>query len=411
MTTKQGPTTEVRRDRPGDAAPTISNGAEASAPPPPPDSRQDTRSDSRPGTALVLAPCDVPEALADQMRLAEQLAYAAPTMLRNLLAEVRGEDGKVDQAASYKQTVGNVIAVMWAAKALNIPLFTALQNAHVIERRIGFSAELGRSLIERAGYRLVPIESTDQKCVLRVYYGDKPITGPNTNPPTQDVSWTIAEAQAAGLVKEKSGWARYPADMLFARCTTRSIRRHCAGVGMGLIRTEDELIDAGEAERLDQQPDAGDPRSVPEQIEAVATVDELRELWARLANEGQLAEYQDALLERLKALGGKPKKQGDKDTSEGSSDGSDDAGPAAGDAEPAHTPPAEEAASPEPDDAEPDGPEPDSAEPARLDCGCVRDTVIETGAHQDGCAKAPPKKAAPAKAARKGPAKSAVGGK
>jgi hypothetical protein len=334
------------------------------------------------------------------MRLAEQLAYAAPTLLRNLLAEVRGEDGKVDQAASYKQTVGNVVAVMWAAKALNIPLFTALQNAHVIDGRVGFSAELGRSLIERAGYRLVPIESTDQKCVLRVYYGDKPITGPNTNPPTQDVSWTIAEAQAAGLVKEKSGWARYPADMLFARCTTRGIRRHCAGVGMGLIRTEDELVDAGEAERLDQQPGTGDPRSVPEQIEAAATLDELRELWARLANQGELAEYQEALLERLKALGGKPKKQGDKGSSEGSGD-ADGGGPAAGDAEPARTPPDGEAA----------GPEPDGAEPARLDCGCVRDTVIETGAHEDGCVKAPPKKAAPAKAARKAPAKSAGGGK
>jgi hypothetical protein len=54
-----------------------------------------------------------------------------------------------------------------------------------------------------------------------------------------EVTFTIQDAQRASLVKDKSGWAKYPADMLVARATARLARLVYPDVCFGLYTPEE----------------------------------------------------------------------------------------------------------------------------------------------------------------------------
>lgn len=54
------------------------------------------------------------------------------------------------------------------------------------------------------------------------------------------VTYTAEEAKAAGLMRGDT-WAKYPADMLWARCVTRMGRRHFADITQGASYTAEEI--------------------------------------------------------------------------------------------------------------------------------------------------------------------------
>jgi len=54
-----------------------------------------------------------------------------------------------------------------------------------------------------------------------------------------EVSYTIEQAQQAGLVKEKSNWVKDPATMLRARCVSRTLRAIAPEIVQGVYTEED----------------------------------------------------------------------------------------------------------------------------------------------------------------------------
>lgn len=122
--------------------------------------------------------------------------------------------------------------IMLAAREYGIGPAQALNGGlHIIEGKVELSARIMSALIRRAKHKLEIITSTDQVCTIK---GTRNDTGEE-----HTVSFTIEQAQKAGLIKEKGGWKRTPEDMLYARTISRLARQLFSDViGIGYIEGE-----------------------------------------------------------------------------------------------------------------------------------------------------------------------------
>jgi hypothetical protein len=131
--------------------------------------------------------------------------------------------GRLDQAA--------VMTIMLSARELGIPPMQALNGGlNIIQGKVEISASMMSALIRRAGHSIITVESTDEVCTLRGQRAD--------NGDIATVSYTLAEAQRAGLVKPGGGWAKNPADMCYARAISRLKRQLFADIGVGYVEGE-----------------------------------------------------------------------------------------------------------------------------------------------------------------------------
>lgn len=171
-------------------------------------------------TAVALAPppapppvipdgsFDVPPTLGERIELCRFLSEA------NLLPQ------------ALRKQPANVLLIMHKALALNIPLSVALEHLHVIDGKVGHSAELLRGLLGRAGHILRWVEITD-----KVATGELVLRHDPRNPRRE--TFTIADATRMKLT-QKDNWSKDPASMLVARVTTRLVSRHCPEIAVAL---------------------------------------------------------------------------------------------------------------------------------------------------------------------------------
>lgn len=132
-----------------------------------------------------------------------------------------------------------VMMIMLAARELGIPPMQALNGGiNIIQGKVEISARMMSALIRRAGHQITVKQNDDNSCIL---IGKRCDTGE-----TQTCSFTVAEAQKAGLVKPNGGWMKWPKDMCFARALSRLSRQLFSDViGIGYVEGE---IKAAEAE-------------------------------------------------------------------------------------------------------------------------------------------------------------------
>lgn len=156
---------------------------------------------------------DVPGVLTEQLQLAQELAKA----------------GIVPSHLQRKPE--NILALMYAAQSVDIPLWQAVQGMQVISGKVGISADLCRALILRAGHTFRVEESTETTAtVVVIRKGDTF---------EHRASFTIEDAKRAGLTG--GSWQKYPKAMLIARATTLVARNACADVLAGMAYTPEEL--------------------------------------------------------------------------------------------------------------------------------------------------------------------------
>jgi hypothetical protein len=131
-----------------------------------------------------------------------------------------------------------VMMIMLAARELGIPAMQALNGGiNIIQGKVEISARMMSALIRRAGHQMKIVESTDSICRLM---GKRCDTGE-----TETVSFSLADAQKAGLVKQGGGWMKFPKDMCFARALSRLARQLFSDViGIGYVEGEIKPSDA-----------------------------------------------------------------------------------------------------------------------------------------------------------------------
>ena len=142
-----------------------------------------------------------------------------------------------EQAVSSKMYKGigekaGVMMIMLSARELGIPAMQALNGGlNIINGKVEISARMMGALIRKSGHQIQVKESSDTHCLL---IGKRCDTGES-----QSSSFTIAEAQKAGLIKAGGGWTKWPKDMCYARALSRLARQLFSDViGIGYVEGE-----------------------------------------------------------------------------------------------------------------------------------------------------------------------------
>jgi 5'-3' exonuclease len=129
-----------------------------------------------------------------------------------------------------------VLSTILAGRELGLQAIASLRSMHIVEGRHCLSADLLRALVLRSGkakyFRCT--ERTDTAATFETQRGDDP---------PMSLRYTIAEAEAAGLVKDKGGYKKNPADMMVARASSKLARLVYPDVCAGLY-APDEFSEA-----------------------------------------------------------------------------------------------------------------------------------------------------------------------
>jgi hypothetical protein len=120
---------------------------------------------------------------------------------------------------------------LWLAQELGLPL-RAASELSIVRGRLVVSVQLLRALARQAGYRVDRVELTDESCTAAVIDQD---TGKELGRST----FTMADADRAGLIKERGGWQTYPQRMLWARAAGWAIKDTIPEVALGLVLHEE----------------------------------------------------------------------------------------------------------------------------------------------------------------------------
>lgn len=120
-----------------------------------------------------------------------------------------------------------VLSTVLAGRELGMPAIASLRGFHIVEGRHCLSADAIRALVMRSGqakfFRCT--ERTNDKATFEAQRGDDPPVA---------LTFTMEDAQRAGVVKPGSGWQKHPADMLVARASSKLARLMFPDVVFGL---------------------------------------------------------------------------------------------------------------------------------------------------------------------------------
>jgi hypothetical protein len=157
------------------------------------------------------------------------------------------KDGRIDK-------VGLALAASWLY-ALDVPPAANIGGLYLVNGRIGIYADLQRALIARDGYQLEVIDSSAERCEVRIRHYDGP---------WHHVVYTHQQAVTANLAV-KDVWKHYPTEMLVARACTRAINIYAPGALRGITAAADHIAplydDDDQTEPGPSGPAAGFPRA------------------------------------------------------------------------------------------------------------------------------------------------------
>lgn len=164
-----------------------------------------------------------------------------------------------------------ILAAILYGRDLGISATNALQHIIVIEGKATADAQLIGMLVRRAGHQMVD-ETTDQASKVTITRNDGTV---------HEATFTMQDAQRAGLVRAGGAWTKYPAAMLYARALTACARKGAQDALMGTVYTPEELGAEVDAEGVVIMP-SGAPTgeipsalALPESREALSVADDI----------------------------------------------------------------------------------------------------------------------------------------
>jgi hypothetical protein len=112
-----------------------------------------------------------------------------------------------------------IFAIVSKATALNIDPMDALNGAlYFVQGKVEMTSQMMNQLIRQAGHSIKKDDCSNN--ILCVLHGKRADNGDEWTE-----SFSIEEAQLAGLIKKENPWVKYPRDMLFARALSRLARQ------------------------------------------------------------------------------------------------------------------------------------------------------------------------------------------
>lgn len=151
------------------------------------------------------------------------------------LARAFAESGYWKDVKSPAQAV----VKMAAGEELGLTPLAAMQGITIIEGRIGYTGNLIATLLrQHEHYDYKVLERGDESCTLQFLYDGEPIDDEEEG----KVTFSVADAERAELVKPKSNWVKYPRAMCFNRALTEGARTYCPDLTAGTpVYSTDEI--------------------------------------------------------------------------------------------------------------------------------------------------------------------------
>ena len=179
--------------------------------------------------------------LAAQHREARQLALTGVVPRSITHPRRKVGDKWQDVEVPVAEVVATLFAVVRYGELFGYPPAVALSKIDVIEGRLEprYDALLG--LLYDAGHQLRWGECTAESATARCRRKEDR-DSPDADA-WQTITFTIAEARAAGLVKEGGNWTKYPVDMLRSKVVKRVVRLVCPDVLITANPVALELVD------------------------------------------------------------------------------------------------------------------------------------------------------------------------
>lgn len=141
---------------------------------------------------------------------------------------------------AFRENVGNTLLALELSNRLDLPVFSVLQNCHIIHGKPSFSATMQIAMINKSGKfdrpLLFEFGKNNTECTAWTEMQGDRIEGPT-------VSMDMARAEG-WLGKNGSKWKTMPEVMLRYRAATFFAKIYAAELLMGIPSSE-ELYDAG----------------------------------------------------------------------------------------------------------------------------------------------------------------------
>lgn len=133
---------------------------------------------------------------------------------------------------SFRGDLNTAVMLIVTCKQYNLPI-TALSEVMEVNGKVGFWGRTKLGIVLKSGVceYLIATEQTDKKCTIE--------TKRKGWPKEVQVSYTIEQAEKAGLIQRSDAWKKHPSDMLYWRAVSRVISQVYPDVIQGFATVEE----------------------------------------------------------------------------------------------------------------------------------------------------------------------------
>ena len=134
---------------------------------------------------------------------------------------------------SFRGDLNTAVMLIVTCKQYGLPI-TALSEVMEVNGKVGFwgRTKLGIVLKSPVCDYIIPTEQTDKKCTVE--------TQRKGWPKPVSITYTLEQAEKAGLTARSDAWKKHPSDMLYWRAVSRIISQVYPDVIQGFATVEDE---------------------------------------------------------------------------------------------------------------------------------------------------------------------------
>lgn len=206
--------------------------------------KEDRPPEAAPGADRTLAKPNGEAAAREEIKAAEQAISRLP-LLPGVGLDIMTLGRLLTQSGFFKDIKAASQAVVKVIKgqALGIDPISAMTEIHVVEGKVGLSAALMASLIQRSGRFSYRVSKLTDTAAAIIFFE---LTPAKAWKEIGRSRFTSDDAARAGLLKRNPTYQFYPRNMLFARAMSNGARWFCPGVFGGPVYTPEELREEAE---------------------------------------------------------------------------------------------------------------------------------------------------------------------
>ncbi len=148
------------------------------------------------------------------------------------LNEIGGIFAKSGYFKDVKDAAQAVVKIMYG-RELGFSPVISMMGIHIIEGKPALSSNLMAGMVKRSGkYNYSVRDLSDTNCTLIFTENGKDVG---------HSSFSMADAQKAGVVRPGGSWTKYPRNMMFARALSNGLKLYCPDLSMCPVYNPEEM--------------------------------------------------------------------------------------------------------------------------------------------------------------------------